>query len=1060
MPFKSKEQERYLQINEPEIYQDWVEKYGRFKGAESFSAEWTDTDKAHSWIEVPKPNGYIRPKSLWRKNKHWKCEYCHEIKHTDKVKPNRKGCDVGYVDWDTLWDAESFSAEGSNLYIKGYFPKAGKSKRYSVYEYFVGDGFRGETETKSIVDMRNEIPRIKWNLNWRDGDYSLEGTVRKVKSMYVFAPAYINGHFMYRDTDSGPIFRSKTQWDCVIEAIEYAYDYSIFKPRLKVEEQKKWWQLWKAESFSAESESLLNLIKSGGMSESELTMRQKRMINRDIPEGEPMLFCVGCGEMNEGNWESSTEACDSCFDGWMDNLDHSAESFSAEECVSCDTPDGYWRGLPLCASSGEELCISCCACNMCRSKWNMLEVGEQKAESFSADKTYKRKGVEVEVWLEDGWERVYLTYKGKVAVLSRESRDIGRDWDERMKKKIVYVWGETAYENLTQVLPEFKRQVDEGLWNYQSREAIPDWYYAESFNAQNEKRSKYMNEKRSKYMDYIYDMFYTPDSDAYKLREIRYPKLKGQEHQIASQVKNAFNKETRRPFDSVLHNNLKGLSMTRQPFYYHIPYKGKLFVFSYIVRGRGRLKQGYHTYYPPDSQFGEEQICGLETKHGDECYCYRKNYKSESFGAEGDYEPSFDSLEERIEWMEFAVNDKFLHQYEDDYSNVVLDIEEWNENNGNNSKLSNLVKQYKNKTGWMDAESFEVDLEKCPKCDSGNLGKEEMYYCYTCGNDDASEDGCSKCGSDTVGEEEMDYCYTCGGHGHWFNAESFSAEDDMIICEGCNMERYSDVDFTIDNAREDVLDDGDVLCDYCWASHDKYVENAESFAAEAIPIRHSRRLNGYYGIKGYEDASEDGFIYRIYRAPGTNDWFKATVYDDNAMKDNFRKPTSRRLNPSGEMVISNNPSSLLIGAFPKLEDAKRALVFRMIQDGNYHQMITDGNLKWLLKDYYAESFSADNYEELITTCPYCEGVKIDDHDKYELVECFKRYLEDSTPHPDKRVMMLKKKAESFGAESYDSALVHLKSLMPINRDSYLRNFHPSELTHSSTNQINLEPSQR
>jgi len=35
MPFKSKEQERYLQINEPEIYRDWVEKYGRFKGAES-----------------------------------------------------------------------------------------------------------------------------------------------------------------------------------------------------------------------------------------------------------------------------------------------------------------------------------------------------------------------------------------------------------------------------------------------------------------------------------------------------------------------------------------------------------------------------------------------------------------------------------------------------------------------------------------------------------------------------------------------------------------------------------------------------------------------------------------------------------------------------------------------------------------------------------------------------------------------------------------------------------------------------------------------------------------
>ncbi len=153
-------------------------------------------------------------------------------------------------------------------------------------------------------------------------------------------------------------------------------------------------------------------------------------------------------------------------------------------------------------------------------------------------------------------------------------------------------------------------------------------------------------------------------------------------------------------------------------------------------------------------------------------------------------------------------------------------------------------------------------------------------------------------------------------------------------------------------------------------------KKAESFGAEAIPIRHSRRLNGYYAIKGYEDASEDGFIYRIYRAPDTNDWFKAMVYDDNAMKDNFRKPTSRRLNPSGEMVISNDPPSLLIGAFPKLEDAKRALVFRMIQDGNYHQMITDGNLKWLLKGYYPESFSAEECVSCNTPDGYWRGLPL------------------------------------------------------------------------------------
>lgn len=88
-----------------------------------------------------------------------------------------------------------------------------------------------------------------------------------------------------------------------------------------------------------------------------------------------------------------------------------------------------------------------------------------------------------------------------------------------------------------------------------------------------------------------------------------------------------------------------------------------------------------------------------------------------------------------------------------------------------------------------EAESFGADLEKCPKCDSGNLGKEEMYYCYTCGNDDASEDGCSKCGSDTVGEEEMDYCYNCGGQGHWFNAESFGADENHTNKDYKNMQK-------------------------------------------------------------------------------------------------------------------------------------------------------------------------------------------------------------------------------------------------------------------------------
>ena len=48
MPFKSRKQERYLQINEPDIYEDWVEEYGHFKGAEAFSAEGIDGSRAKS----------------------------------------------------------------------------------------------------------------------------------------------------------------------------------------------------------------------------------------------------------------------------------------------------------------------------------------------------------------------------------------------------------------------------------------------------------------------------------------------------------------------------------------------------------------------------------------------------------------------------------------------------------------------------------------------------------------------------------------------------------------------------------------------------------------------------------------------------------------------------------------------------------------------------------------------------------------------------------------------------------------------------------------------------
>ena len=74
-------------------------------GAESFSEK-------HSWIEMPKPDGVLRVNSAWRTGKHWKCEYCHEIKHTSKAKPNKKGCALGMDDDSWEWQAEGKKRSG------------------------------------------------------------------------------------------------------------------------------------------------------------------------------------------------------------------------------------------------------------------------------------------------------------------------------------------------------------------------------------------------------------------------------------------------------------------------------------------------------------------------------------------------------------------------------------------------------------------------------------------------------------------------------------------------------------------------------------------------------------------------------------------------------------------------------------------------------------------------------------------------------------------------------------------------------------------------------------
>ena len=112
---------------------------------------------------------------------------------------------------------------------------------------------------------------------------------------------------------------------------------------------------------------------------------------------------------------------------------------------------------------------------------------------------------------------------------------------------------------------------------------------------------------------------------------------------------------------------------------------------------------------------------------------------------------------------------------------------------------------------------------------------------------------------------------------------------------------------------------------------------------KAIPhIGGGAKYNGYFAIKGYEGDTKDGFRYRIFKDPyDKKEWYDANVYDVQGMLEDRRK--NSRLNPRF------NSSSITVGSFPTLEQAKRALVFRMIQDEQYYHRLTDGELDWLMR---------------------------------------------------------------------------------------------------------------
>ena len=109
------------------------------------------------------------------------------------------------------------------------------------------------------------------------------------------------------------------------------------------------------------------------------------------------------------------------------------------------------------------------------------------------------------------------------------------------------------------------------------------------------------------------------------------------------------------------------------------------------------------------------------------------------------------------------------------------------------------------------------------------------------------------------------------------------------------------------------------------------------------------KYNGYFAIKGYEGDTKDGFRYRILKDPyERKDWYRVYVYDIPGSFANKSKRLNPRIRDSSYGSYGENTASIMIGSFPTLEQAKRALVFRMIQDEQFHHRLTDAELHWLI----------------------------------------------------------------------------------------------------------------
>jgi len=111
--------------------------------------------------------------------------------------------------------------------------------------------------------------------------------------------------------------------------------------------------------------------------------------------------------------------------------------------------------------------------------------------------------------------------------------------------------------------------------------------------------------------------------------------------------------------------------------------------------------------------------------------------------------------------------------------------------------------------------------------------------CYGCGRSGFSDEMTRVKAPDG---RDVYSCVRCQRPDLFMQAEG---DDDMVICEGCGELRKVDEDFTIDNAREDTLDDGPVSCDRCWENHYAYVDESSKGAEATNACPHCEGAAGF-----------------------------------------------------------------------------------------------------------------------------------------------------------------------------------------------------------------------